>query len=42
MRSYFAKFGDVKDAVIMFDPVTKRSRGFGFVICMYLIFIRLS
>lgn len=30
-REYFSKFGGVKDAVIMFDRNTNRSRGFGFV-----------
>lgn len=30
-RSYFEKFGAVTDAQVMYDPNTKRSRGFGFV-----------
>ena len=28
---YFTKWGEVSDAVVMTDPNTKRSRGFGFV-----------
>jgi RNA-binding protein Musashi len=28
---YFAQFGEVKGAKIMFDKVTRQSRGFGFV-----------
>ncbi|XP_074568724.1 RNA-binding protein 1-like [Curcuma longa] len=31
LRSYFEKFGSVVDAVVMFDGVTRRSRGFGFI-----------
>lgn len=31
MRQYFEHFGVVSDAVVMMDPVTNRSRGFGFV-----------
>uniref|UniRef100_A0A3B3ZXV3 RNA-binding protein Musashi homolog 2 n=1 Tax=Periophthalmus magnuspinnatus TaxID=409849 RepID=A0A3B3ZXV3_9GOBI len=31
LREYFGRFGDVKDCMVMRDPVTKRSRGFGFV-----------
>ncbi|KAJ3050965.1 hypothetical protein HK097_008058, partial [Rhizophlyctis rosea] len=31
MRSYFEKFGDVEDCVVMKDPSTNRSRGFGFL-----------
>ncbi|XP_055016948.1 RNA-binding protein Musashi homolog 1-like [Boleophthalmus pectinirostris] len=31
LREYFRRFGDVKDCMVMRDPVTKRSRGFGFV-----------
>lgn len=31
LRDYFEKFGPVQDAVVMKDPVTKRSRGFGFI-----------
>ncbi|XP_070542122.1 DAZ-associated protein 1-like isoform X7 [Ptychodera flava] len=31
LRQHFAKFGEVVDCVIMTDPVTQRSRGFGFV-----------
>lgn len=32
LMEYFEKFGAVKDATVMHDPVTKRSQGFGFVI----------
>ncbi|XP_072315843.1 RNA-binding protein Musashi homolog 1-like [Eucyclogobius newberryi] len=31
LLEYFGRFGDVKDCTVMRDPVTKRSRGFGFV-----------
>jgi RNA recognition motif-containing protein len=31
LREYFCKFGDIADIVIMKDPNTSRSRGFGFV-----------
>ena len=30
-REYFCQFGAVKDAVVMLDRTTDRSRGFGFV-----------
>lgn len=31
LRKYFETFGPVQDAVVMKDPVTRRSRGFGFI-----------
>ena len=31
LKTYFEKWGEVSDCVIMQDPVTKRPRGFGFV-----------
>lgn len=31
LRAYFETFGVVSDAVVMIDPATRRSRGFGFV-----------
>lgn len=31
LREHFEKFGVVSDAVVMIDPATSRSRGFGFV-----------
>lgn len=31
MREYFKQFGDVLDCIVMKDPKTKRSRGFGFI-----------
>jgi len=31
LKSYFSKYGKVCDACVMFDPVTRRSRGFGFI-----------
>ena len=31
LRKYFKQFGAVQDAVVMKDPVSKRSRGFGFI-----------
>jgi hypothetical protein len=31
LRDHFEKFGAVSDAVVMIDPTTGRSRGFGFV-----------
>ncbi|XP_077317583.1 RNA-binding protein Musashi homolog 1 isoform X3 [Lithobates pipiens] len=34
LREYFSQFGDVKECLVMRDPLTKRSRGFGFVTFM--------
>jgi RNA recognition motif-containing protein len=31
LKKYFKIYGAVQDAVVMKDPVSKRSRGFGFV-----------
>ncbi|KAL7642160.1 UNVERIFIED_CONTAM: hypothetical protein RMT77_006720 [Armadillidium vulgare] len=31
LKSHFSKYGEVVDAVVMKDPATNRSRGFGFV-----------
>ncbi|KAH8310573.1 hypothetical protein KR044_002033, partial [Drosophila immigrans] len=31
MRLFFSQFGEVADAVVMRDPISNRSRGFGFV-----------
>ena len=31
LRKYFKQYGNVQEAVVMKDPATKRSRGFGFV-----------
>ncbi|XP_065830721.1 RNA-binding protein Musashi homolog 2-like isoform X2 [Oscarella lobularis] len=31
LKDYFSKFGAIKECVVMRDPVTKKSRGFGFV-----------
>lgn len=31
LRGYFENFGVVSDAVVMMDPATNRSRGFGFI-----------
>ncbi|XP_025091174.1 RNA-binding protein Musashi homolog 2-like isoform X5 [Pomacea canaliculata] len=31
LRTYFDKFGEIKESMVMKDPTTKRSRGFGFV-----------
>lgn len=31
LREYFESFGVVSDAVVMMDPTTNRSRGFGFI-----------
>nr|CCA14026.1 heterogeneous nuclear ribonucleoprotein A1 putative [Albugo laibachii Nc14] len=31
LRSYFGAFGSVTDAVVMKDPISRRSRGFGFI-----------
>jgi len=28
---YFSRFGEIKDSVVMYDPLSKRSRGFGFI-----------
>ncbi|XP_055433525.1 RNA-binding protein Musashi homolog 2 isoform X3 [Bubalus kerabau] len=31
LRDYFSKFGEIRECMVMRDPTTKRSRGFGFV-----------
>ena len=31
LKQYFQQFGGVHDAVVMKDPITRRSRGFGFI-----------
>ena len=31
LRTYFQAYGPVQDAVVMKDPVSRRSRGFGFI-----------
>lgn len=31
VRAYYSQFGEVIDVIIMRDPTTKRSRGFGFI-----------
>ena len=31
LKEYFEVYGEVQDAVVMKDPVSKRSRGFGFI-----------
>ncbi|KAJ3602098.1 hypothetical protein NHX12_029857 [Muraenolepis orangiensis] len=31
LKEYFCRFGEVKECMVMRDPATKRSRGFGFV-----------
>ncbi|XP_076641566.1 RNA-binding protein 6 isoform X2 [Halictus rubicundus] len=31
LREYFTKFGDITEIMVMKDPTTRRSRGFGFV-----------
>uniref|UniRef100_A0A8B9G1I1 Musashi RNA binding protein 2 n=1 Tax=Amazona collaria TaxID=241587 RepID=A0A8B9G1I1_9PSIT len=31
LRDYFSKFGEIRQCMVMRDPTTKRSRGFGFV-----------
>ena len=31
LKEHFDKYGEITDAVVMRDPGTKRSRGFGFV-----------
>jgi RNA recognition motif-containing protein len=31
LREYFQRFGDVEDAVVMYDPHSSRPRGFGFI-----------
>jgi RNA recognition motif-containing protein len=31
LEEYFGQYGPIVDCVIMHDPETKRSRGFGFV-----------
>ncbi|XP_028966515.1 RNA-binding protein Musashi homolog Rbp6 [Galendromus occidentalis] len=31
LREYFSKFGEISEVMVMKDPTTRRSRGFGFV-----------
>ena len=31
LKAFFEQYGEIVDSVVMRDPVTKRSRGFGFV-----------
>ncbi|XP_019943556.1 RNA-binding protein Musashi homolog 2-like isoform X2 [Paralichthys olivaceus] len=31
LRDYFRKFGEIRESMVMRDPTTKRSRGFGFI-----------
>lgn len=32
LREYFSAFGEITNCIVMTDPVTKKSRGFGFVV----------
>ncbi|XP_011057504.1 PREDICTED: RNA-binding protein Musashi homolog Rbp6-like isoform X2 [Acromyrmex echinatior] len=31
LREYFTKYGDITEVMVMKDPTTRRSRGFGFI-----------
>ena len=39
LRQYFEAFGAVQDAVVMKDPVSRRSRGFGFITFEHTSFV---
>lgn len=39
LRQYFEAFGSVQDAVVMKDPVSRRSRGFGFITFQHKSFV---
>lgn len=36
LRHHFDKYGDILEAVIIFDKLTGRSKGYGFVIYCYI------
>ena len=31
MKAYFSKYGELTDCMVMKDPITSKSRGFGFL-----------
>jgi hypothetical protein len=42
LREHFAVFGDIEEAVVITDRQTSKSRGYGFVRTLYLLFLCLK
>lgn len=42
LKQYFQQFGAVHDAVVMKDPISRRSRGFGFITYEHASFVDIA